>query len=265
MSTAVDVRNILDLFFDQLSQTAKRVLLLDYDGTIAPFSVHRNQALPYPTVPELLDCIMSTCNTRVVLTSGRPAREIPPLLGINPHPEVWGTHGIERLHADGRYVVAAVSQNLQDAFTEADARLRKEGLDRLTELKLGAVAVHWRGLPPGKIEEVKARVYRLLSSLARQNGVLLEEFDGGLELRARTPNKGDIVQIILSEVGGDAAVACLGDDVSDEDAFRALNGKGLTVLVRPTGRPTAAQSWIRPPAELIQFLTDWLRACRGDM
>lgn len=265
MSTAVDVRNILDLFFDQLSQATKRVLLLDYDGTIAPFSVHRNQALPYPRVPELLDCIMSTCHTRVVLTTGRPAREILPLLGINPHPEVWGTYGIERLHADGRYVVAEVSEPLRDAFTEAEARLQKEGLDRLTELKLGAVAVHWRGLPLGKIEEVRARVYSLLSPLARQGGALLEEFDGGLELRSRTPNKGDVVQVILSEVGGDAAVACLGDDVTDEDAFRALNDRGLTVLVRPTSRPTAAQTWIRPPDELVLFLTDWVQACRGDM
>ena len=76
-----------DLFFDQLCRSRERVLLLDYDGTIAPFSANRHRALPYSTVPELLDCIMSTCHTRVALITGRAAREIPPLLGLNPHPE----------------------------------------------------------------------------------------------------------------------------------------------------------------------------------
>src|SRR5919197_455095 len=105
MSTAMAIRSIVavktasDLFFEQLSGARSRVLLLDYDGTIAPFSVQRNRAFPYPTVPELLDCIMSTCRTRLVLITGRAAREIPPLLGLDPHPEVWGAFRFERLCA----------------------------------------------------------------------------------------------------------------------------------------------------------------------
>jgi trehalose 6-phosphate phosphatase len=73
------------------------------------------------------------------------------------------------------------------------------------------------------------------------------------------------VRTILSEVGPDVPVAYLGDDSTDEDAFRVLNDRGLTVLVRPTYRFTAAQMWLRPPDELIQFFTDWVRACGGDM
>jgi trehalose-phosphatase len=94
---------------------------------------------------------------------------------------------------------------------------------------------------------------------------LLAEFDGGLELRARTCTKGDAVRTIVSEVSPEVPIAYLGDDITDEDAFRVLNDRGLTVLVRPMYRFTAAQMWLRPPGELIQFFADWVRASGGDM
>jgi trehalose-phosphatase len=254
-----------ELFFERLVRARERVLLLDYDGTIAPFSAERNRAFPYPTIPELLDCIMSTCRTRVLLISGRAAREIPALLGLNPHPEIWGTYGIERLQADGRYVVVHLSDELRKAFTKAEALLQSEGLSDLVEIKPGAIAVHWRGLNSERLNEAKTAAYRALSPLVRVHHLSLAEFDGGLELRTPICGKGDVVNSILAELDPDIPVAYLGDDATDEDAFRALNGRGLTVLVRPLRRFTAAQMWIRPPEELVQFLTDWIRACGGEL
>jgi trehalose 6-phosphate phosphatase len=264
MAAGIAASTPCDLFFDQLCRSKERVLLLDYDGTIAPFSANRHRAIPYPSVPELLDCIMSTCRTRVTLITGRSAREIPSLLGLHPHPEIWGTYGIERLLADGHYSVAPLSDDEQRTLEEADAWLQQEGLDGFLELKPGALAVHWRGLNPSQVEEVKAVAYRVLATFARPD-LLLSEFDGGVELRLRMRDKGDVVRTVLAEYGRNVPVAYLGDDSTDEDAFRVLNGRGLTVLVRTTYRFTAAQTWIRPPAELVQFLTNWVRACGGDM
>lgn len=253
-----------DLFFDQLCRSRERVLLLDYDGTIAPFSANRHRALPYSTVPELLDCIMSTCHTRVALITGRAAREIPPLLGLNPHPEIWGTYGMERLRSDDQYSVIPLTHEELCNLEEAHTWLEREGLGELLELKPGALAVHWRGLTPAQAEDVKAIAYRVLAVFARPT-LSLAEFDGGLELRLRTRSKGDVVRAVVSEHGPEVPIAYLGDDSTDEDAFRILNGRGLTVLVRHTYRFTAAQIWIRPPIELVQFLTHWVQACGGDM
>ena len=50
---------------------------------------------------------------------------------------------------------------------------------------------------------------------------------------------------------------------SDEEAFRVLNGRGLTALVRTQYRFTAAQVWLRPPDELIAFLNGCAEACGG--
>lgn len=265
MSTAVATKSDSDLFFQELSEKRDRALLLDYDGTIAPFTARRDQAFPYPTVPELIDCIMSTCRTRVALISGRPSREIPDLLGLTPHPEIWGVHGLERLTADDRYFTMPMSSSIQRVLDEVEAWVNEEGFGDFTELKPGALAIHWRGLGTSEAEEVRANAYRLLWPFASRNSLLLEEFDGGLELRPRKQSKADAVQTILSEMGNAPAVAYLGDDATDEDAFRCLNGRGLTVLVRATYRFTAAQMWLRPPEDVVQFLADWIRACGGDM
>ncbi len=270
MSTAVRMEapalryTSADLFFAHLAASPERLLLLDYDGTIAPFAANRLRALPYPTVPELLDAIMSTCRTRVALISGRAAREIPPLLGIRPHPEIWGTYGFERLGSDGAYSVLPMKPEEQLALEQAAFGLEAEGVQELMEPKPGALAVHWRGLRAAHAEEVRASAYRVLAPFAGRD-LWLAEFDCGLELRVRARSKGDVVHTILAEHGRHLSAAYLGDDASDEDAFHALEGRGLSVLVRSAYRFTAAQLWIRPPAELVEFLTNWVRACGGEM
>jgi trehalose 6-phosphate phosphatase len=253
------------VFFDQLRASANRLLLLDYDGTIAPFSADRKRAFPYPSVPEILDSINSTCKTRVVLISGRSAREIPPLLGLTWRPEIWGTHGLERLYEDDRCELAFISEDALQALAEARAVLDQEGLGELCEPKTGTVAIHWRGLKPSHIEEIRNQCYRLLAPLACRANLLLAEFDGGAEIKARGATKRNAVTTVLAETADDVAAAYLGDDLTDEDAFQAINGRGLSVLVRPAWRSTTAQMWLRPPGELIQFLNDWIHACGGDV
>ena len=252
-----------DVYLEELSRGKERVLLLDYDGTIAPFSAERDRAHPYPSVVELLDCIMSTCHTRVVLLSGRAALEVVPLFGQIPYPEIWGSHGVERLLPNGQYFVAEVSREARQSLAAAWQRLSDEGVSERAEQKPGAVALHWRGLNPTQIEAMKATGYRAFARLAGKR-LLLSEFDGGMELRVRGHSKGGVVRAILAEHERQAAVAYLGDDNTDEDAFRALNGRGFTVLVRPTYRPTAAHWWMRPPGELIAFLEKWIEACEGE-
>ena len=80
----------------------EHALLLDYDGTLAPFRVDRFKARPYAGVRELLTRIERQGGTRMAVVTGRPAREIGPLLGLEKMPEVWGLHGAERLHPNGR-------------------------------------------------------------------------------------------------------------------------------------------------------------------
>jgi trehalose 6-phosphate phosphatase len=55
----------------------------------------------------------------------------------------------------------------------------------------------------------------------------------------------------------------LGDDTTDESAFQAINGRGLSVLVRPRYRATAAEAWLKPPDEVFDLLQRWLKASKS--
>jgi trehalose-phosphatase len=249
-------------FLERLGTAPARVLLLDYDGTLAPFCTDRNLALPYPEVPQLLNQIMAT-GTRVVLITGRPARELVLLSGIHPRPEIWGSHGLERFRPDGRYEVDTPPQEQWEGLQAAARLLRRDGLEQRMEFKPGGVAVHWRGLSSPAAEEIKNKVLEYWKPLLQQHRLSLLDFDGGVEIRIPGKTKGDAVNVILSESDAKAAVAYLGDDQTDEDAFRALKGKGLAVLARPQSRPTAADVWLQPPQELILFFEEWLHASGG--
>ena len=256
-------QDVCAAFFDRLRQAPSRALLLDYDGTLAPFTADRERAFPYPGIPELVAKIMRT-GTRVVLISGRPATELLFLSGIHPHPEIWGSHGCERLLPDGSYQVEPPSPSHQSALQATAHSLNAYGLASQMEIKPGGIAVHWRGLSPEQRAPIEAKVRSLFASAVENHGLHVLPFDGGLELRTPGKNKGDAVAAILSEPGSEVAAAYLGDDQTDENAFRAIKRWGIAILVRTEPRPTEADIWLRPPEELGRFLRDWLTACGAE-
>ena len=248
-------------FFNDVRRATSRGLLLDYDGTLAPFRVQRDEAVPYPGVRELLQALLDAGHTRVVVISGRRAHDLIPLLGLERPPEIWGTHGWERLLPDGTYACAALDERAAQGLAEARAGFEAQGWTSRCEQKPASLALHWRGLPPDAIEAMRTTVLEQWSRLARRAGLHVNEFDGGLELRVPGRDKGFAVETLLAELGAEALVAYLGDDLTDEDAFRAIKGRGIGILVRPEFRPTAADLWLRPPQELLAFLAEWQNPC----
>jgi trehalose 6-phosphate phosphatase len=250
-------------FFEQLHGPASAALLLDYDGTLAPFRPERYRAFPYPGVTPLVKEIISHGRTRVVLVTGRSANDIIPLLGIVPHPEIWGSQGLQRLKPDDSYDMPSLDVSVEQGLAEAEEWLRGQDLSGAAESKPGGIAVHWRGLRPEAVADIRRRVLLGWLPLTERFPVVVLPFDGGLELRSPCRNKGDAVKTILAEMDDQSPVAYLGDDQMDEDAFHALRHRGLTVLVRDKWRETSADLWIRPPGELLEFLSRWLKARKG--
>ena len=256
----------LEAFFAVLSRSARPLLLLDYDGTLAPFCVDRFQARPWAGVRELLGGIQLQGRTGIAVISGRPAAEVAQLLDLAPSPEIWGLHGAERLHADGRRELEQIPEEIQSSLDALRERLKRDSFGGLFEDKPNAVVMHWRGASPEQAAEIEARTLALFQPLADMGGLRLLEFEAGVELRAGR-DKGDAVRSILEEASGGRAVAVpaafLGDDITDESAFRAVNAlqsSHLTALVRAERRETAADVWLRPPGELLGFLQRWLES-----
>jgi trehalose 6-phosphate phosphatase len=252
----------IEEFVGRLETSSHSALLVDYDGTLAPFVEDRFNAVPYPQVVPVLQDLIDCPSTRVVIVSGRPVAEVSALLGVNPLPEIWGAHGLERMMPDGTFSIGKVDRRTGRAIDEALGWAASQGLEGRVERKPSGIALHWRGMDQHDVEEMSQRAFSALLPLTRVSRLSLGEFDGGLELRVRSCNKGHVIEQIAREMD-DAPLAYLGDDRTDEDAFRALAGRGLTVLVRPELRPTTAEVWLRPPDELVDFLQAWLEACGG--
>lgn len=256
------VKPTIENFLEELAQSPTSALLLDYDGTLAPFHVERDRAFPYPGVSALLRDIMSTGHTRVVLITGRRVEDVVPLLGVVPPPEVWGVYGLQRLKPDGTCEMPRVDETIAHALEGAVQWVNELGFGNQLEAKPGSVAVHWRGLEESAATRIRATVLLGWLPIADRARMVLQDFDGGVEIVMSGCNKGAAVREFLEELNSEIPLAYLGDDQADEDAFRALQNRGLRVLVRPEWRESAADVWLQPPEELVRFLFQWLAVCR---
>lgn len=254
-------RDGVEGFFARLGRAPRRLLMLDYDGTLAPFHPDPAQALPYPGVLPLLDALVDREHTRLIVVSGRWTRDLLPLLPLRRRPEIWGCHGWERLWPDNRYSLAPIAEPALQALVALDELGdRVRALGGRCEQKPRSVAFHWRGLTRSQSEAIRCFVRERWALLGWTGTMELHEFDSGIEFRVPGRNKGDVVKTLLDEAGSEAVAAYLGDDLTDEDAFLAIAGHGLPVLVRPEPRATAAAHRLNPPHELLAFLEKWRAA-----
>jgi trehalose 6-phosphate phosphatase len=251
----------IEAFLRSVAGATRSLLLLDYDGTLGPFRRERAQAVPYAGVSQLLEAITGTGRTRVVIISGRDAKETIELLGVQPSLEIWGLHGLQRVLPNGASETMQLDECAQQGLDAAERWLDYQQLRSTAEFKALSIAVHWRGLDASEAEEIRGRTLMGWNTIAETANLGLLEFDGGVEILPLDADKGNAVRTLLNEMDPDAPVAYLGDDLTDESAFRAVNPRGLSILVRPRSRRTAAVLWLKPPEELLDFLGRWLRAC----
>lgn len=247
-------------FFRRFNSTATALLVLDYDGTLAPFQTDRHKAYPYPGIIPILDRIIRSGRTKVSIVSGRPVSEIQTLLNPLTGFDLSGAHGLEHLLSDGTYWSGEIEPETLAVIQQEEDWLRQSGLLPITEIKPGGLAVHWRGLSASQIKDVQSRIHDKWNKFDGVCGVKLLAFDCGIELRSAHPDKGDALRSILEKADPTAPTAFLGDDLTDEDAFRVLDGRGLSILVRSQYKATNASIWLRPPEELVGFLELWADA-----
>lgn len=245
----------------------RSILFLDYDGTLAPFKKERLQAFPYPGVEDRLVMLEELPNVRLVLVSGRQARELEEMLnkllrelpGRAPKFEIWGSHGRERLRPDGSYQLSPLPLEVHAALQRMQQEITRLGFFDALEVKPASLAIHWRGVEPELQGQIRSAI-ESLGAIEGKDKLALLAFDGGLELRAHDSTKGTAIEQVLAEEESGLPVAYLGDDITDEDAFAALGQRGMSILVRSEPRESRADFWMKPPAELLEFLDTWVAA-----
>ena len=250
-------------FWDWARGAPARLLAVDYDGTLAPFALDPGAARPLAGSLAALAQIVRTRDTTVAIVTGRPISGLD--AGTLALPvRVVGEHGWERRAPDG-----AVERSPGAAGTlELLARAAEEAAPAVApawvERKRTGVVVHTRALDPDSARDAQDRARDLFVARFADPRLVLRPVAGGLELRLRGRDKGTALDELAAELGAGAAVVYLGDDDTDEDAFRAARARGGRGILVGAPRATAAGARLAGPAEVARFLDEWTRRVGRD-
>ena len=205
---------------------SRDALFLDLDGTLAGFEAHPDAVGPVERRTVLLRRLGERLGGRLAIVTGRTVSEADRILD-GACPVVAGVHGLSIRGPDGMLDEAAANGSFQTALAQASAfAADRPGL--LVEDKGVAVALHYRQAPD-QAEAVNARG----RELATQHGLHGQPGHLVFELRLRGADKGSAVErlMALAPFAGSRPIF-VGDDLTDEDGFRAARSLGgYSVLV----------------------------------
>jgi len=229
-------------------------LFLDVDGTLVDFAPTPDAVAVAPGLADRIERLRAK-HGAVAFVSGRPIAQIDSLFVPLRLPAA-GIHGLERRRADGTMLRTDPSGTLAGLKAPlAGLAETHEGV--LLEDKGLTLAVHYR-LAPDRGPFVREAVAALVAPLDAELRVL----DGNMvvEIKPRSADKGKAVAAFMTETPFAGRTAFyFGDDVTDEDAFAAVNAlDGVSVLVGPP-RPTAAR-W---RLDSVAAVHDWIAAQQG--
>ncbi len=224
------------------------LLFLDYDGTLAPIVDDPAAAVPHPAVPDLVAELGQV--HPVVIVTGRDLAALSRLLGGRTR--AVGLHGAEEGWSDGTVEARATS-----AYADALRQLREavpEAEGVVVEDKGAAFAVHYRAAPDPDAARAALRAW----AEAVPDGLVPIWGKRVVELRADGVSKGTAVARIAA-AHPDRTPVYLGDDVTDEDAFAALQAlRQLSVTVKVGPGETAAGHRLADVEAVVAYLRRFL-------
>lgn len=228
---------------------ARAALYLDFDGTLAAFAPHPDGVTVNETLPALLSGLRERLGGAVALVTGRSLASLDALIAPDRYPGA-GVHGLELRRPSGAATrvgrpaeVTALAQDLRQRFADDPCIV--------VEDKGAAVALHYRRAR-GRADECIAAMRELVA----ETGLEVITGHAVVEARPRGNDKGGALRSLAAEPPfADRLPVFVGDDVTDEDGFRAaaeLGGYGVKV------GPGATAAHYRMAT--IEEVHAWLRA-----
>jgi len=235
-------------------------LFLDYDGTLAPIVRIPQKAKISKKCRGLLKKLSQRKKIRLAVISGRSLKDIRGRVGIK-NIIYSGNHGLEVI-GPGFNFANAVSQDYKKTIKEIKRVLNS----RLADLK-GAIvedkgltlSIHYRMVAKDKLFGLKATLRRTIGAALINKKIKIRSGKKVFEIRPPIKSdKGRIVNWLLKKYNSSgkqkgAIPIYIGDDQTDEDAFKALKKRGLTIFV---GKPkkSSAQYYLKSTDEVVKFL-----------
>jgi trehalose 6-phosphate phosphatase len=236
-------------------RSGKVAVFLDYDGTLTPIVSQPEDAWLSDSMRQTLRALAA--RAPVAILSGRDLDNVQRRVSVNGVVYA-GSHGFDI--AGPRGLQKQVATEFLPNLDYAEKELR-EMLDRIPEARVErkrfSIAAHYRNVKENVVPKVERAVSEVTArhcELRRIDGKKVYEL-----LPAIDWDKGKAVIWLLETLGlesrsGGIRPIYIGDDSTDEDAFRAIERRGIGILVSDQSQPTAARYSLRDPAEVERFL-----------
>lgn len=240
----------------RLREARKVAFLLDCDGTLVPLKRHPSEVRVPPQVKEVLGRLVGNPNMFVAIVSGRRVRDLKALLNVKGLNYV-GLQGAES--ARGNAQVARASIAALRAAKRAAARNLLPWPGIWVEDKGLTFSIHYRQAKPAARNAASGALAKLLA----RSGGALHVLNGSRVwevLPKEVEGKSSAVLGILKDLPPGTPAIYIGDDGTDELAFKALAGQ-TTVRVGHD-RATHARYYVRTPSDVVRFLSRLERELR---
>lgn len=229
----------------------RRLLLLDYDGTLAPFTKIPSQAAPGKAMLQCLEKLSADEKNDVVIISGRDTTTLQKWLGHLPISFVAEHGGFIKLKGGEWESQSTLSSDWKNEIRPMLQSYVTRCAGSLMEEKENTLSWHYRNTHPG-LGFIRSReLFNNLLQLTANTSVQVIDGNKVLEVRQVGVDKGVTALKMINQFSPDF-VLCIGDDTTDEDMFKALNGKGFTIKIG--SGTTSAMYNISSQPEVVPFL-----------
>jgi trehalose 6-phosphate synthase/phosphatase len=242
--------SIMDMV-GKFSTAQKRLMLLDYDGTLVGYARHPSAAIPDNRLLELLRSLATDVRNDITIISGRDSTFLEAWFGDLPI-NLVSEHGVGvRMKSTPWTYRSDVEQSWKQIIKPILEIFSRRSPGSFIEEKKYTLVWHYRNVD-AELGFIRSReLLDYLQHMVRNS--LLQLVDGNkvIEIRIAGNDKGTISLKFLEENTYDFVVS-IGDDKTDEDMFKALGDKGYTIKIGSGA--TSAQYYMKDQKDVLELL-----------
>jgi trehalose 6-phosphate synthase/phosphatase len=237
---------------NDFSTAGSRLLLLDYDGTLVPFARNPMAALPDERVVKLLRGLSEDTRNKVVIISGRDGESLDRWFGSLPITLV-AEHGAGIRDSQGSWSYELdIDQSWKHILKPVLEVYSQRTPGAFVEEKHYTLVWHYRNVE-AELGSIRSReLIDTLQNMTRNSQLHVMDGNKVIEIRVAGIDKGTVAKRIVDTQNFDFVLA-VGDDKTDEDMFRLIQGRGYTIKVGAD--KTAAQFSVTNQQEVLKLLS----------
>ncbi|KAF2364432.1 HAD-superfamily hydrolase subfamily IIB [Trinorchestia longiramus] len=248
-----------------VTESSRLALLLDYDGTLAPIAPHPDLAVLPPETKKVLMRLANMPDVSIAIISGRSLDNVRQMVGIDGITYA-GNHGFQIRHPDGTTFIHPVPHDYEE-----NLKVLREMLKPVCEHgawledKGTGITFHFREVPNSLEAEIIEKAEECFESVG------IEPYPSHRAFEARPPvtwNKGRAaIHILRTLFGvdwvGRISIIFAGDDKTDEDAMKALQGMAATFRVTASKNVKTVANHRLPSTDAVLTMLKWIERRLG--